>query len=114
MGRSAATVERQLRLVAFFAANPSEELTIYDVADKLMLTREAARHVVKDLVDAGFLTAIPGASGGLHNVYARPMAVRAGPELSKLNVTPCSGCRFLVNSHCFAVQQFKDFSCRET
>ncbi len=67
------------RLVAFFAANPDDELTISDVLVKFDVPIQTARGSIFSLRKVGLLDAVrtSGLRGG-------PLTYRIGPELARM------------------------------
>ena len=67
------------RLVAFFAANPDDELTISDVLVKFDVPIQTARGSICSLRKVGLLDAVrtSGLRGG-------PLTYRIGPELARM------------------------------
>jgi hypothetical protein len=67
------------RLVAFFAANPDDELTFADVVVKFSVPVGTARGSIDSLRKVGLLDAVrtSGLRGG-------PLTYRIGPELARM------------------------------
>lgn len=67
------------RLVAYFAANPDESLTIADVNAKFDATYDTIRSVVDHMRDVGLLESTRGETG-----LGAPLVLTIGPELAAM------------------------------
>lgn len=67
------------RLVAYFAANPDDELTFADVLVKFAVPVNTARGSIDNMRKAGLLDAVR-----ISGLRGAPLAYRIGPELARL------------------------------
>ena len=74
------------RLVAYFAANPEDELTISDVFVKFDVPIQTARGSIFSLRKVGLLDAVR-----ISGLRGAPLAYRIGPELARMIGRPDVG-----------------------
>ncbi len=67
------------RLVAYFAANPDDELSLADVLVKFSVPVNTARGSIDSLRKVGLLDAVR-----IRGVRGAPLAYRIGPELARM------------------------------